>query len=655
MTAGYTPVPIEHFGGLVTIWPPEMLDSSLAAAATNVRFTRAGIGSREGITPLSKLVGTVAGLAALPLAAGGEQALALDATGQLWQEQQPATGTFARIAAGQLGSAPAGKTMRAAAAYGRTYMAFGSLAGAGAPLSYDGTNLDPLVTLSPTAAPEPQDSPSPGNVAAGQRYVVVLYKLRNGSLSVGTPYPGGWTAAGGKQTLVGAIPTGPANVVARIVAFTVAGGSSDGPYFYIEETQTVNGVSETSTVVADNSTTSATFNFDDAFLSSSLQADDQFRGVAPANECGVFYSPSLDRMFFWGEDLSTLRASAPGDAGLYYGDAGFVSVGPNDGQHLTAMFEWRGGVYVAKERKLYQITPNSGDPATWDLSLISPTVGCCGPDALAVANDFVLLASPLGAYLWQGGLPQLVSDELLGPDAAQPGLWERVNWQQAASIWVHHDGETQTVRVGVPLDGATTPSHVLKLSYLDGWERSLRFSAFTARYHYFPGRRWSLDEIAASCCLTWQRNVSPGGIPADRRDEARQIALAGGTGISIVDAGAATDAGEPFLAHWASGAVSAAERLEQERVGIELLGLVQLRARGEATTAMSLSALTTDGAKEFMRPALGPDVRDHAGLALAAGASVRLELLATGAWEVIALHGYSRAWLPVAPISVASP
>jgi hypothetical protein len=61
-----------------------------------------------------------------------------------------------------------------------------------------------------------------GNVATGVHQVCVIFKTRQGYLTKPGPATS-WTASGGKRAVVTNIPTGPSNVVARILCFTGAG------------------------------------------------------------------------------------------------------------------------------------------------------------------------------------------------------------------------------------------------------------------------------------------------------------------------------------------------------------------------------------------------------------------------------------------------
>lgn len=661
LTQGFQPVPVEHFGGLVTRWPAEMLDADLATEALNVRYTQAEVGSREGLRLLAQTPSAVRGVAQLTRDGGVAQAAAYGFDGYLRAESPAGSGNFQNV--GAAGVNPC--WMNAAQAYGRLYMGFtrNGLDGIASPSYWDGTELEPVTASPPAGAPNAQDSPSSGNVAAGLRWVVVLYRFLDGSLSAPSP-PTSWTAAGGKEALIGSIATGPgANVAARVVAFTVAGGSQDGPYFYVPSSQTVNGVNETATVIEDNVTTSATFNFDDAFLAASVDVTDMFRAITLPFEAAVAYLPAVDRLAWWGEvsgasvSPSLVRFSEAADAGKYLGDTGFILVSPNDGEHVTAVFERRGTIYVAKESKLFELVPNDGDPATWQIVTVSERVGCCGPRAHAAGNDFDLLLHRDGIYMLAGGSPAPVSvPELLGPDKEHPGVWESILWSQAPFFWAHVDEDNKEARFGVamgPGGGAGGPTHVLKVNYEDGWEPSLRFSAFTARYHYFPGRRWSLDTLAASQCVTLDRAIALDAAALDRRLGVHQIVFASSAAagtLAYLDPAAAGDLGQPFESSWASGALSIVERMQMNHSGTQHVGLVQLRASGDGRSSLRLEIVTEGLAVPVAQFGLQEDPSaDLCAMANVVGQAAGLRIVSDGAWRLKAAYAWSRPFAPIMP------
>ena len=141
-----------------------------------------------------------------------------------------------------------------------------------------------------------------GQVAPGQRNAVCIFRTRTGYTT--RPCPSVTISANGNQyLLVTNIPIGPPNVVARIIAFT---GANGGNYFYLPvppRDPSGSYLIGTSTMVNDNTTTSAIFDFADQELFAGLAIDipgnNLFRQEI-LGPCLGFYSYA-SRLMAWGE------------------------------------------------------------------------------------------------------------------------------------------------------------------------------------------------------------------------------------------------------------------------------------------------------------------------------------------------------------------
>lgn len=144
-----------------------------------------------------------------------------------------------------------------------------------------------------------------GSIAVGAHQCVVLFQTRNGFVTAPSPQIA-WSSAGGKRVLVTNLPIGPLNVIARILAFTGAGGNN---FFYVPQTlvlpSTTGGPPTVvrSTVVADNTSTTATIDFSDNALFAATAIDipgrNYFAGVVLSPVLGFF--PYASRLFPFGE------------------------------------------------------------------------------------------------------------------------------------------------------------------------------------------------------------------------------------------------------------------------------------------------------------------------------------------------------------------
>lgn len=355
-------------------------------------------------------------------------------------------------------------------------------------------------------------SASQGNICTGTRYMVVLFKDRNGYItgmteataqSINAPSPGG------QQIWVGNVPTGPSpQTAARVCCFTVAGGSSVGDYFYVPSNDTVNGVQMTSTIINDNTTASATFNFTDIYLTASTKVTSFFRKIQAPPCIDIYFSESLNRMVLSGVTgyAGSHLVSLPADPESFYGDTGVVQPGALDGQATICWREFMGNAYSLKERSGYLITPAPTDPSTWQAIKRWEGVGPVGPRAVDVANKFMCFVHRSGCYVFFGNQPERISTEI-------PKTWRSINWDYQHLIWVDIDDENKEIRIGVPLGDATFPSHVLKCNYeeSEGFDPPVHQISFGdnmgAGVATAFARKWSIDDIGAYVCARVERKI----------------------------------------------------------------------------------------------------------------------------------------------------
>ena len=150
-----------------------------------------------------------------------------------------------------------------------------------------------------------------GGLGAGTRGAVVMFLTRNGYLTAPGPQAIFTLNASASKLVVTNLPIGPPNVIARVIAFTGAGGATQtgggGFYFWIPApVKTIdNGQTVTydATIINDNVTTQVTLNITDAVLLAGLSISDQgtnnFAQIELGSCLGLIAYAS--RLFAWGE------------------------------------------------------------------------------------------------------------------------------------------------------------------------------------------------------------------------------------------------------------------------------------------------------------------------------------------------------------------
>lgn len=315
-------VPCSLFSGLNTELSPSDLPEGVSPSNQDVAFLPGSVFTRPGahrlFTTVNPLPGNSLsgvqyfktfspdggalvrdnGVGGLPAgAAVGPQTILLDGNGYWWQELvDSAPGVLNQ----QWQIVPVGTSVQSSSGFNREFFSFSDgVHGLVRPLAIDQSGSWRRVSQDgPAVAPTVADSATAGNVAAGVHQCVVMFLTDTGYLTAPSP-PVSWTAAGGKKVALSNIPIGPSNIIARVFAFTGAGG--DNFFTILQNVTYPSAVS--ALVVFDNTSTTATLGFTDTTLFDATAIDipgnNQF-ALVPVSPClGFFYY--ANRLFAWGE------------------------------------------------------------------------------------------------------------------------------------------------------------------------------------------------------------------------------------------------------------------------------------------------------------------------------------------------------------------
>lgn len=158
-----------------------------------------------------------------------------------------------------------------------------------------------------------------GQMSPGNHKCVCIFQTRTGYLT-GPSIPVTLAASGSQYPLAARIPIGPSNVIARILAFTGANGAN---YFYLPVAPQVSGqIIGTSTVIADNTTTSAVFDFSDEALFAGTAIDipgNNLFNLVVLGPCLGFFNYA-SRLMPWGERNKIQQFINMGFEGGIYAD-----------------------------------------------------------------------------------------------------------------------------------------------------------------------------------------------------------------------------------------------------------------------------------------------------------------------------------------------
>lgn len=399
------------------------------------------------------------------------------------------------------------------------------------------------ITASATSSPPPivnatgpggnivADNPTGGiNGGQGYRYAAIMFQNRNFSVSGFTPASvikyivdeDGWELA------IFNVATGPGNIIARICSFTVADGTNAGPFnwngnldpqipsanFVYPQQVLDDQVLQSATLFFDNVTTSGTFNFTDEFLIADNNVTDRLDIIWPAPCVHIAYCPSVDRMFqtgLWG-NFSGARTSNAGAPEDYYGDTCDIPVGSDDGQRSWGVQEYKGVIYLMRERSGFVLSASPTNPNTWAARERWDQVGACGPRAFDSNDKFMMFAHRSGMYKYEDE-PDTMTKEI-------PYWWQTINWLAGNTICLDIDYETHQVQCLVPVNGSMVPNAKIMMNYEEGWQNPIHYSPYKGtEIAMDAARKISIDDMAAFVCMRMERALPAPPLPVAGDDE----------------------------------------------------------------------------------------------------------------------------------------
>ena len=256
-----------------------------------------------------------------------------------------------------------------------------------------------------------------------------------------------------------------------------------------------------------------------AYAEYTAQLTAPLAGIPPDLQLRVFAdgTPNLNGQFYIDAieifptatplNNSIVRASRVADPESYDGIDGLLSVSENDGQAIRAAFKLRERLYFVKEHSLHA-TQDDGinEPALWSVAEISRRVGTPSVRGVGIGEDWVVIAHRTGLYIFNGGEPIKISQEI------QP-TWNQINWQYAHTLWVTVDTKERRIYIGAPFGSATSPNRILMLDYRDlddaddiAGRPPINITYAGRKTATDKTRKWSPWSIAANSCAQLERS-----------------------------------------------------------------------------------------------------------------------------------------------------
>lgn len=336
---------------------------------------------------------------------------------------------------------------------------------------------------------------SAGNVDAGTHLVGCCYETDSGFV---TP-PGNIQVIvcdGTTNLSITNAPVGPAGTAKRRFLLSQSiqdyDGNTEGyEMFFVPDGEIINNVDTTITLNA----------FDEDLQITADYTFDQLEEI-PA---GVSLGKYDVRLVVCGpnDNSSVVWISNDTEPESFNAAAGFVVCDPFETEGVRNSIEYRGSLYLFKGNPghTYQTTDNGYDPSTWDCPRVDSAIGadinCVSQfvDSKGANADFFLVADNAGLFVFNGSYQ---NDFPLSWKVKN--WWERINKAYMNSVQLVLDPTTFRIYISVPLDTATSPSHILVADYSKGLDYE------NIRWNIWNSAEFAVQSITVDLSNTTKKN-----------------------------------------------------------------------------------------------------------------------------------------------------
>jgi hypothetical protein len=450
----HAPIEINQFNGLWNRGRFEAVPPDHCSDLLNIKFTQDGLDVRDGFGK-SITLAVVKRMWVFKVYGAADRTLILDGSYNIWDSTSLATPILTVT----------GMTDFAAVGFGgRAYISpHNGITGLPSEhiYVYKGSGTAVLAGgVAPTGTMTASLSATTGHVEAGTHVFAVAFETDTGFITAPGPASFPTVAATGTHKIdLAGIPTGPANTSARWIIATKFIETYNGNQLGYEFFFVPNGR------IANNTATTLTVDFYDIdLLSSADYLFDLFDELPATLWLGLFHG----RLMGGGENAnpSIVRISQPGQPEAINEVTGLLTIDPaNTSSPVVAGQELRDALYLFKKTRTYTTSDNGAEPVNWQVITLDEATGtdvhgiAVVTDSGGVNIDKMFIADRSGFMLFTGvfSRPELswkIND-----------IWKRINQNYFYTIDIAHDPTLQRVYIAVPLDSATSPSHILVMDY----------------------------------------------------------------------------------------------------------------------------------------------------------------------------------------------
>lgn len=291
----------------------------------------------------------------------------------------------------------------------------------------------------------------------------------------------GSTMAGGsdgKKISMSSIPTGPSGTAKRQILITKA---DEEEYFFLP--------SAFGGLINDNSTTTATLDFDD--ITDLVDSADYLFDLLETIPAPVGLSDFSDRMLTWGEsgNDSIIRVSYRNDIESFDSIDGIVPISKDDGFVCTNGMEMRDIFYAGKSLGVHAFEDNNDVPANWRPYEVDRSINICSHgiaeffsmSGVRIARDMIFVVDRSGILSFSGTFTKPPLTYKIDD------IWQRLNFAYYKKVVLVVDEQTHKMYCSFPIDNATECDTLIVGDYSECGDIPDAYKIKWSIYQYKPG------------------------------------------------------------------------------------------------------------------------------------------------------------------------
>jgi len=436
-----------------------------------------------------------------------------------------------------------------------------------------------------------------GVINAGTYKIAVAYETTSGFITIPGPEiasvftPTTDVAPGSKKINLSVIPTGPSGTAKRHILITKAGLSE---YFFLG--------SAFGGIIADNSTTTATINFDDT--TDLVASADYLFDLLETIPAPLALQDYASRLVMGGENSnpSILRVSLPGEPESVDSIDGIINVNKDDGFQIRNLSIVRSVLYAWKNLGVFAIRDNGSVPSEWGKpnpidQNVNTTIHGVGEffnlAGIRMARDWSLVADRSGILLFDGVVRKPpITDKI-------NDIWQNLSFGSYHKLVLVIDEQTHKIYCAIPTGTSSANDTLLVGDY----------NSCLGKIPEYLKIKWSIWTFKPGGTLKQPTELGLIFLSGDTTPTLKLGSATGGGAIWALDPTQTGDAGtaiesyfETSLLYWNQGIVHFFTAARLSITGTGTL-LVTIRGKGNVLTGTlpSITLASAPGVEQLVR------------------------------------------------------